>query len=108
MKILLITIIFLTIGCATTGYNSDTGYSFIKVEGNSGNLGYDRGGPFSRGEACSYNILGLLSFGDSGIKAAKRNGGLEKVSYFDQKIVSVAALFGQVCTIAYGKRKAAK
>ena len=90
-------------GCATTGYNSKTGYSLIGVRTESGGMAYNKGKIEKRGEACSYNILGFLSLGDSGITEAKKEGGLSKVSFFDTKIVNVFGFYGSICTKVYGK-----
>ena len=94
-------IIFLS-GCATTGFNTFIGYSAVKVIKMSGSLGNDRGKDIRSGESCSHNILGLLAFGDSSIAAAKKNGRMDIVSYFDTDILSILGFYGKVCTIAYG------
>ena len=90
-------------GCATTGWMSKTGYAFIGIRTESGGLTYNKGHHHREGEACARNILGFLSFGNSGIAKAKRNGGLESVFFFDTEIINVGGLFGSVCTKVYGK-----
>ncbi len=55
------------------------------------------------GEACSSNILGLITTGDSSIEAAKAKGRISKVSSVDAKITSFLALFGKRCTIVTGQ-----
>ena len=89
--------------CATTGSLSRTGWAFIGVRKESGVFNYDKGNIQKRGESCSYNILGFLALGDSGISGAKKDGEINKISYIDTEIVNVGSLFGMVCTIAYGK-----
>ena len=104
MKYLLILgMIFIFTGCATTGGLSKTGFSFIGVRTESGGLAYHKGKIEKRGEACAYNIIGFLSLGNSGIAEAKKDGGLSKVFFYDTKIVNVAGFFGSVCTKVYGK-----
>jgi len=98
-----ITLIFLSSGCATTGSLSRTGWAFIGVRKESGVFNFDKGNIEKKGESCSYNILGFLALGDSGISAAKEDGKINRISYIDTEIVNVSTLFGMVCTIAYGK-----
>ena len=90
-------------GCATTGALSKTGYALVGVQTESEGLTYNKGDVSKKGEACSYNILGIVSYGDSGVNKAKKNGGLSKVKYYDTKYLTVLGFFGSVCTIVYGK-----
>ena len=57
------------------------------------------------GKSCSQNVLGLVAFGDSSLAAAKKNGGIDKVSYFDKDVISVLGFYGKICTIVYGVEK---
>lgn len=54
-----------------------------------------------RGEATVTNILGLFSFGDAGVAAAKAHGGIQKISSVDVRFTQVLGLFStsttQVC-----------
>ena len=99
---LIVSFLFLS-GCATTGYNSKIGYSMIGIRSESGGMAYNKGQIKKKGQACSYNILGIIGIGDSGIATAKKEGGLETVFFFDTEIINVLTLFGEVCTTVYGK-----
>ena len=101
-KIVIGIFLFLS-GCATTGWNSKIGYSFIGARTESGGMAFNKGNIEKTGEACAYNILGLFSLGDSGIAEAKKRGGLEKIFFFDTKIVNVWVFYGSICTKVYGK-----
>ena len=85
-KIVIGIFLFLS-GCVTTGWNSKIGYSFIGVRTESGGMAFNFKGNIEKtGPACAYNILGLFSFGDSGIAEAKKRGGLEKVFFLTPKL----------------------
>lgn len=103
MKTITLILIFISLaGCATTGAMSQVGYSFIGSRVESGGIAYNKGEVKKSGESCAVNIFGLFAFGDSGIYTAQKNGGLERVFYYDKEIINVIGLFGQVCTKVYG------
>ena len=104
LRVIVLASFLFQVSCATTGTFSKTGYAFINLTKESGGLGYDRGSK-DFGEACSTNILGFVSFGDSSIQAAKRENNIHKVTHYDTSYTGVAGIFGQVCTKAYGSRK---
>ena len=57
-----------------------------------------------RGESSSIAILGLVAFGDAGLKAAAEEGGLTTINHVDYKLKNV--LFGayaKYTTVAYGE-----
>ncbi|MDR1324104.1 MAG: TRL-like family protein [Candidatus Margulisbacteria bacterium] len=45
--------------------------------------------PDKTGIASSYTILGLLTIGDAGVKAAAENGEIKEVVYVDSNLVSL-------------------
>ena len=53
------------------------------------------------GKACVKSFAGLISTGDSSIEAAKKNGGISKVSYVDRSL-ELNAIFQEGCTIVHG------
>jgi TRL (tRNA-associated locus)-like protein len=56
-----------------------------------------------QGKASAYSVLWLFSWGDQGIAAAAKNGGLATVTHMDQEILSVLfGLYVKTTTIAYG------
>jgi hypothetical protein len=88
-------------GCATTGVSSDTGYAAIAFYKESmGATEHD--GNEKTGKACTNNILGIIAIGDASVEAAKRAGGVKKVSSVDKDIMNILGLFGQNCTIVTG------
>ena len=54
------------------------------------------------GEACATNILGILSFGDSGIEAAKKSADIKEVATVDREYFSVLGIFAEACTVVAG------
>jgi hypothetical protein len=59
--------------------------------------------PIKIGKAASYNILGLVLFGASGMNDAMRNGDIIKVHHVDVKKVSVLGLYSKRTLIIYGE-----
>ena len=56
-----------------------------------------------KGEACASGILGLISSGDAGIKAAAAKGGITKVNAVDYQVDNLlGSVLTKTCTIAYG------
>jgi len=63
----------------------------------------DTGLGSKRGEASCIGILGgLVSFGDSSIHAAAKDGRLTTVHHADSKITNVLTLFFSHTTVVYG------
>ena len=61
--------------------------------------------PNKSGKACVKLLAGLISTGDSSIEAAKRNGGISKVSYVDRSLEALniyIPIFQEGCTIVHG------
>ncbi len=56
-----------------------------------------------RGEASSYCILGLVSYGDASIKAAADNGGITTVEHADYKFLNVLFFYQKFTTVVYGQ-----
>lgn len=57
------------------------------------------------GKACVKLLAGLISTGDSSIEAAKKNGGITKVSYVDRSLEAFnlyIPIFQEGCTIVHG------
>jgi hypothetical protein len=55
-------------------------------------------------EACSYNILGLVTLGDSSIATAMRDGGISKLHTIDHNYFRILGFYGKVCTRITGER----
>ena len=98
---LLVVASFLMGGCALTGINSAHSLAWVSVYEESGGVGNPTKQQ-KRGEACSYNVLGIVAVGDGGIQAAKMRGGIKVVSHFDKSLTNIFWVFGKACTVVYG------
>ncbi len=54
------------------------------------------------GEASSTAILGMVSFGDCGVTAAAKNGGISKVHHTDYTFFNVLGIYQKYTTVVYG------
>lgn len=54
------------------------------------------------GSASVSNVLGLFSFGDCGIRAAAREGGLRSVSYADYSNFNILGIYQRTTVTVYG------
>ena len=88
-------------GGHTTGFmiqNVKTGGAPVFVEGEP--LVLDG---LKTGAANEYSILGIISFGDSSIMAASKEGGLRSVHYVDRAAFSCLGVFAKYTTRVAGK-----
>lgn len=89
-------------GCVTA--NSYTGgaalFSYLKEPiAATSNTGAGK-----TGEACSYNVLGLISAGNASISKAREEGGITKVATVDRTAMQILMfLFGMNCTVVTGE-----
>jgi len=101
----LISGVFLTLvlsGCASTGAYTKTGPALVSNFRESG-MATAEVAATKTGQACSENILGVVGTGDSSIDAAKKAGGITRVSSIDYDFKNVLFLYGKVCTIVKGE-----
>ncbi len=91
----------LTIGCATTGFQTVNGGAFVSIytEGLSATSNTEA---TKKGEACTINVLGIYSGGDSSVEAARKDGKITKVSSIATKVFTVRPFYGQACTVVTG------
>jgi hypothetical protein len=54
------------------------------------------------GTSCAYSIMGLVSWGDASINAAKNAGQIKQVASVDFYTVNVLAIYGSFCTVVRG------
>ena len=54
------------------------------------------------GNSCAYSILGMVSWGDASINAAKNAGQIKQVASVDYETLNVLAIFGSFCTVVRG------
>jgi len=56
-----------------------------------------------QGVASAYSVLWLVSWGDQGIAAAAKSGGIKTVTHMDQEVFSILfGLYTKTSTIVYG------
>ena len=59
------------------------------------------------GSSCTTAILGLVSFGDSSLETAKKEGNISKISFIDKKNKDIRLiwlpLYAEGCTIVHGE-----
>jgi hypothetical protein len=97
----ILSIIFLS-SCAMTGIFSDSGRGGIITNVTEPVTATSSSKVRKSGKSCTRNILGIASFGDASVHAAKRNGNVAKVASVDKDIFNVLGIYGSVCTIVRG------
>jgi hypothetical protein len=55
-----------------------------------------------KGEACASSILGLVTTGDAGIRAAADAGNVVQISAVDSSIFNILGIYAKYCTIVSG------
>jgi hypothetical protein len=93
LKILVLTaLVLFCSGCAYTNIQMPLDKDFDKTE--LGEL---------QGEASTHSVLYLVSWGDSGSKAAADQGNVKLIRHADRKILSVLfGLYTRMTTVVYG------
>ena len=88
--------------CANNPFPVPTGlvYNGGTMPGGVANNGVK---PIKTGKACVLTILQLVSAGDGGIDAAKRDGKITKVATVDYDFMSILGVYGQYCTKVTGE-----
>lgn len=86
-------------GCASLP--TRTGVAAVAVQTEAGTV-TEVGEADKSGEACSQNVLGIVTFGDSSIARAKAIGGITRVASVDYEYLKVLVFYGRVCTIVRG------
>jgi hypothetical protein len=59
--------------------------------------------PIRTGKACVHSVLQLVSAGDGGIDAAKREGNITKVASVDYDFMNILGIYGEYCTVVKGE-----
>jgi hypothetical protein len=54
------------------------------------------------GTAESNSLFALVTWGDSSIQTAAKNGGISKVKYVDYEVQNILGIFGKYTTIVHG------
>jgi hypothetical protein len=101
--VLTLGILSTTTGCgALTGYWSRTGPAAIIIDREGDHATNMDVAATKTGTACTYNVLGVVAFGDGSIDAAKRGGQITHVASVDYDYMNIIANFGHVCTVVRG------
>lgn len=87
-------------GCATTAGSSRTGFAAVNMAREAGEATAEAGS--KTGTACSTNIAGIYASGDSSVEAAKKAGGISRVSSVDYEYFTILSFYGKVCTLVKG------
>lgn len=87
-------------GCASTSMNSRAGFAAVAMHTEAGLATSDGGN--KTGTACTQNYVGVVTMGDSSIEAAKKAGGISRVSSVDYEYFTILGFYGKVCTIVKG------
>jgi len=94
-------VILMSTGCATS-LTTHTGMGFIYTNQFEAEMVTANQAGRKRGEACTTNILGLVTSGDGTLSAAMKNSGITVVSSVDRYYKSVMGVWGRVCLIVTG------
>ena len=54
------------------------------------------------GKSCAYSVMGLFSWGDASINAAKNAGQIKQVASVDFDTFNVLGIYGSFCTVVRG------
>jgi hypothetical protein len=87
------------VGCAFMGQGAPSG-AFVNAQ--TGLHATENNVGKKKGEACAMSILGLVTTGDAGIKAAAAAGGVTQISAVDSSHFNVLGIYQRYCTIVSG------
>lgn len=59
--------------------------------------------PRKMGQACGFNLLGIVALGDISTEAAKRDAGIYRVATVDKEVFSILGLVSRVCINVTGE-----
>ena len=59
--------------------------------------------PNKQGQACGFNLLGIVALGDASIDKAKFDGRIRRVATVDKSIFSILGMFSSVCITVTGE-----
>ena len=93
-------------GCATFAETPPPGLIYTGAKGvarsTRAEMTSEKPGP-NTGTACTKGVLGLASWGDMSLKAAKANGHITKVHTLDFSSFNVLGFYMRNCTIITGE-----
>jgi hypothetical protein len=90
-------------GClGTFAFGRRAPIGFLYGDASSGLQGTNNNIGKKKGEACASSILGLITTGDAGIRAAADAGGVTQVSAVDASVMNILGIYTKYCTIVSG------
>jgi hypothetical protein len=88
------------LGAFAFGSNAPTG--FLYGDASSGLQATNNNIGKKKGEACASSIIGLITTGDAGIRAAADAGGVTQISAVDASMMNILGIYTKYCTIVSG------
>ncbi|TPV92605.1 MAG: hypothetical protein B7733_24865 [Myxococcales bacterium FL481] len=96
-----------SVGCATFGHMPPPGVAYTGAKGVSPGtraMVTDGARPGRRtGQSCATGVLGLASWGDMSLAAAKTNGGITRVDTLDFSSLNILGVWMKNCTVITGE-----
>lgn len=99
-KLLLVPVILL--GLAACAFQAQGAPAGLYVGAETGNHATNNTIGKKKGEACAMSILGLVTTGDAGIRAAAKAGGITNISAVDASHLNILGIYQKYCTIVSG------
>lgn len=96
----LVCIFAMLTGCAAMGTRNGFGLIYTDTKDSVTATAIDT--TTKQGQSCATNILGLVSTGDTSIIAAKKAGGIRRVSSVDYSQSGILGVYGKTCVIVRG------
>jgi len=56
-----------------------------------------------KGTSSCINVLGIVTIGDAGVRAAAKDGNISRVHHADYKFFNVLGVFSKYTTVVYGE-----
>jgi len=109
MKNLLLSTMLLGLpGCAGIAFlGQDVPLGFVYADAGVPNQPTENNLGRKKGEACATSILGLVTTGDAGIKAAAEAAGITQIAAIDTQYTNVLGIWSKFCVVVSGDAGAA-
>lgn len=89
-------------GCAAGAFGFGTPVGILYADAGTGHGATDNNIGKKKGEACATSILGLVTTGDAGIRAAADAGGVTQISAVDTHFKQILGIYSKFCTVVSG------
>jgi hypothetical protein len=104
-KLLVVPVVLMSLcGCASIAFAPAGGnvLGFLYADAGTGSAATENNIGKKKGEACASSILGLITTGDAGIRAAADAGGITQISSIDSNYMNILGLYSKFCTVVSG------